>query len=405
MDSKQKPNPKTYFLLGESGVGKSSTLNKIAKKELAKIGKGLESETLGYNLYEVSNETLGDLVIIDSQGLNDTYELNDGELMNKLLSYFLKNESINLKIDGILYFHDAIKTDRVYDEKHLRVFKELIGEDFAKSVCVIFTKYYLQSFLIQNDSEVKEKFDNIIKKFSKFAAYVYWDNKASLPNQEIQLKEALDKLKPPTFKMLEELKLKIKEKANELREKDKVQLMREVDCKEKKICLQKVMKTDTKRQNENLYRTFVEYISTFGMNIFAWGSTKDCTGSIVISPDYPDHTNNKKVEKVGFQVTHAYNIVSHKVTIHGEGSPLATVVVEYKFTGACFGQANLTLKIDYTYSYEVQEVKEEYQEMMVDGKKTELYEDYKHPSDYYIPQAQQLVLSQALNQRREIKEK
>ena len=71
------------MITGATGCGKSSTINALFNTEVAKVGVGVDPETMDIRKYELEN-----LVLWDSPGLGDGKEADNRHA--KLISYLKK---------------------------------------------------------------------------------------------------------------------------------------------------------------------------------------------------------------------------------------------------------------------------------------------------------------------------
>ena len=94
------------MVTGATGVGKSSTINALFGKEVAKVGISADPETTEIDKYELDN-----LVIWDTPGLGDgkeAYNKHSKRIIDKL---YEKDENDNLLIDLVLVILDGSSRD------------------------------------------------------------------------------------------------------------------------------------------------------------------------------------------------------------------------------------------------------------------------------------------------------
>ena len=98
---------KVHILVtGATGCGKSSTINALFQTEKAKVGQGVDPETMSISQYELEN-----IVIFDSPGLGDGKEADirhSKGIISKLLE---KDKNGDLLIDMVLVILDGSSRD------------------------------------------------------------------------------------------------------------------------------------------------------------------------------------------------------------------------------------------------------------------------------------------------------
>lgn len=103
---KSKSYKINLMITGATGVGKSSTINALFGYELAKIGVGVDPETMDIKKYEMDN-----LVLWDTPGLGDGKE-SDVQHSKKIISKLYETDSNgDLLIDFVLVVLDASSRD------------------------------------------------------------------------------------------------------------------------------------------------------------------------------------------------------------------------------------------------------------------------------------------------------
>ena len=96
---KQKIN---LMITGATGCGKSSTINALFNTEVAKVGVGVDPETMDIACYQLEN-----LVLWDSPGLGDGKEADNRHAKNIIKKLNERDEYGNLLIDLVLVILDG----------------------------------------------------------------------------------------------------------------------------------------------------------------------------------------------------------------------------------------------------------------------------------------------------------
>ena len=94
------------MITGATGAGKSSTINALFNMEVAKVGVTSNPETM-----EITNYTLGNLVLWDTPGLGDGKEADAKHTKNIINKLLEKDEKGNLLIDLVLVILDGSSRD------------------------------------------------------------------------------------------------------------------------------------------------------------------------------------------------------------------------------------------------------------------------------------------------------
>ena len=85
------------LIMGATGCGKSSTINALFGKNIAKVGQGVDPETMDIRKFELSN-----IVLYDSPGLGDGKEADLGHSKNIIAKLYEKDDNGNMLIDLVL---------------------------------------------------------------------------------------------------------------------------------------------------------------------------------------------------------------------------------------------------------------------------------------------------------------
>lgn len=94
------------MITGATGCGKSSTINALFNVEVAKVGVGVDPETMEITKYELNN-----LVLWDSPGLGDGKEADNQHAKNIIKKLNERDEDGNLLIDLVLVILDGSTRD------------------------------------------------------------------------------------------------------------------------------------------------------------------------------------------------------------------------------------------------------------------------------------------------------
>nr|WP_325238120.1 CFI-box-CTERM domain-containing protein [uncultured Oscillibacter sp.] len=162
------------MITGATGCGKSSTINALFNMEVAKVGVGVDPETMDIQKYELDN-----LILWDSPGLGDGKEADNRHAKNIIKKLNERDETGNLLIDLVLVILDGSTRDlgTSYDLIN-HVIVPNLGEDKKNRILVAIN---------QCDVAMKGR---------------YWNAEESKP-------------KPPLVKFLEEKALSVKTRIKE----------------------------------------------------------------------------------------------------------------------------------------------------------------------------------------------
>lgn len=94
------------MITGATGCGKSSTINALFNTEVAKVGVGVDPETMDITRYDLDN-----LVLWDSPGLGDGKEADNRHAKNIIQKLNERDENGNLLIDLVLVILDGSTRD------------------------------------------------------------------------------------------------------------------------------------------------------------------------------------------------------------------------------------------------------------------------------------------------------
>ncbi len=162
------------LIIGATGVGKSTLLNKIANKDIANIGYGVTPETKTLDKHALNSS----ITIWDSPGLGEAIK-KDEEYEKNLRNILKKGSSI----DFILIIIDI-------KNKSIETVRSLI-----KSI-------------LNMDKNYSDKFIFILNKVDEAKNFRYWDNKNNIPTS-IQVNEIKEKINDYKKRIEESTKIKI----------------------------------------------------------------------------------------------------------------------------------------------------------------------------------------------------
>ncbi len=147
------------LIIGATGVGKSTLLNKIANQNIANIGFGATPETKELDKYILNSS----ITIWDSPGLGEALKKDKGYKKN--LKQFIRQDSM---IDYILIVLDI-------KNKSIQTTTSLIKT------------------ILKIDNKLSDKFIFILNKVDEAKNYRYWNHKENIPSQ-IQIEEIKAKI-------------------------------------------------------------------------------------------------------------------------------------------------------------------------------------------------------------------
>lgn len=94
------------LITGATGCGKSSTINALFNSERAKVGQGVDPETMDIARYDLDN-----IVLFDSPGLGDGKEADRRHAKNIIDKLYEKNADGSLLVDLVLVILDGSSRD------------------------------------------------------------------------------------------------------------------------------------------------------------------------------------------------------------------------------------------------------------------------------------------------------
>lgn len=124
----------TFLLSGRTGVGKSSTINKLLGENVAEVGR-YRATTMGVDFYDHEIQGIP-YRLIDSPGLSDTSG-NSKEYLKQIMDK-LKDDDLNI---DCLWFVTRLDETRIRDDElnAIKNITEAFGKDIWKFAVIVFT--------------------------------------------------------------------------------------------------------------------------------------------------------------------------------------------------------------------------------------------------------------------------
>jgi predicted GTPase len=104
--AKMRDTKLNILITGATGCGKSSTINALFGKHTAKVGQGVDPETMDISKFELSN-----VVLYDSPGLGDGKEADLRHAENIVDKLYEKDNNGNMLIDLVLVILEGASRD------------------------------------------------------------------------------------------------------------------------------------------------------------------------------------------------------------------------------------------------------------------------------------------------------
>jgi len=154
--AKLKDTKVNILITGATGCGKSSTINALFKSNDAKVGQGVEPETMVITKYEMNN-----IVIYDSAGLGDGKEADRTHSKNIIEKLYEKDKEGNVLIDLVLVILDGSTRD--------------LGTSFE----------LINNVIIPNLGEDKKRLLIAINRSDVAMSGRGWDHESNKPNEKL----------------------------------------------------------------------------------------------------------------------------------------------------------------------------------------------------------------------------
>ncbi|KAG6811113.1 hypothetical protein H0H92_008960 [Tricholoma furcatifolium] len=130
-------------VMGPTGAGKSTFINRVAGQAVTVVGHNLRSETaqLQHVILPHPTDRTRRIIIVDTPGFDDTY-VADSEILRRIAVWLAASYSANMTLAGVIYLHEISQTRMLGTaRKNLDMFNKLIGESATKNVVLATTKW------------------------------------------------------------------------------------------------------------------------------------------------------------------------------------------------------------------------------------------------------------------------
>ncbi|KAJ7587369.1 P-loop containing nucleoside triphosphate hydrolase protein [Mycena floridula] len=144
-----KPDDIVIPIMGPTGAGKSSFINKLMGNDAMTVGHDLQSCTaqLDYAiLHSSEHPQLGvegqhRIIILDTPGFDDTFE-TDYEILRRISVWLTHSYSDGMKLAGVVYLHDISQTRMLGStRKNFEMFRKLCGLKASPHIVLTTTKW------------------------------------------------------------------------------------------------------------------------------------------------------------------------------------------------------------------------------------------------------------------------
>lgn len=131
-------------VLGVTGVGKSSFVQRVSNRNDVYVEDGLSSGTEDVRAYRFTHKGI-DFVIVDTPGFNDSRNSDDGAVVDKLLAWLEFSYQQGTRLNGLVYLH-RISDPRMPGTamRNLSMFRRLCGSNNFANV-VLGTTFWSKS--------------------------------------------------------------------------------------------------------------------------------------------------------------------------------------------------------------------------------------------------------------------
>ena len=225
-----------YIVIGTSQSGKSSLINTIAKKSLARVGieDGI-SVTKSFEIYEIDDSIFNSpIILIDIPGLHDNSLIPDGEISKILESAIVDCYSKEIHFKGFILI-ESIRSETMTILDCLARLSSVCGTESKRSVVVITNKIDLLQY-------IQDRYEGIEKMCSyEQLKCVPWTNKLETLNEAAknrqinELKIALQGVIPFNSQFINKIKDEISQIAQGLADMQHIPTLTEIMIEAEKI--------------------------------------------------------------------------------------------------------------------------------------------------------------------------
>ncbi|KAG6843382.1 hypothetical protein H0H87_005251 [Tephrocybe sp. NHM501043] len=151
-----KPTDLVIAIMGASGSGKSTFINKVVGEDVAAVGHGLKSQTMGVKAYPFHNPGYpkNRIMLVDTPGFDDI-TTKDSDILRRIGAWLVRSYRFDMKIAGVVYLHQ-INNNRwqATCQKNREFFERLCGKGAAKKIVLLTTMW---DSVTQEDGAVREE--------------------------------------------------------------------------------------------------------------------------------------------------------------------------------------------------------------------------------------------------------